>query len=102
MYQVLEAHNGFILRRNHAWHTPSFLRHEEQSKGLLICVCFSTDFHERYTMSNILRVYQPNHHKHTMSNFGAYNHDFGILSFGGPIMSLVHYILGAATKTLVY
>jgi hypothetical protein len=56
--QVLEAHNGFTLRRHHARQVQSPFCHAEQFKQLLICVCLSTGFHKRYNLPTTLGVFE--------------------------------------------
>jgi hypothetical protein len=100
VYQVLEAHTGFTLRRHYARHMLSSFRHTEQSQRLLICVCFSADFHESYTLPTTLGICQLNHHELTTLNLGGFGHEFGTLSFGGSTTSSVHYIPGALAMAL--
>jgi hypothetical protein len=94
MYQVLEVHIGFTLRRHHTRHVLSSFYHAERSQRLLICVCFSGGFHESYTPTT-LGVYRQNCHGLTILNLRGSGYEFGTLSFGGSTTSLVHYIPGA-------
>jgi hypothetical protein len=67
---------------------------------LLIYVCFSTGFHESYTLPTTLGIYRLNCHGLTTLNLGGSGHKFGTLSFGGFTTSSVHYITRALTKAL--
>jgi hypothetical protein len=57
-------------------------------------------FHESYTLLTTLGVYRPNRHELATLNLRGFGHEFGILSFGGSTMNLIHYITGALATTL--
>jgi hypothetical protein len=99
LYQVLETHISFTLRRHHTRHVLPSFRHAEQSERLLICECFSAGFHESYTLPTTLGIYQPNRHELTTLNHWCFGHDFGILSLGGSTTSSEHYVTGALATT---